>query len=151
MLYIHNGGCRHAYALEPSQVPVLIKYNFISQAFGIVAPALGKISVGLLLVRIMGPNYRWRKWSLYGGLAVYGIFSAILVIITYVQCRPTSALWEKNPEAKCWDPKVFSDIAIAQSCKISRLACLHFSDSKQLVEHSWILCLHFFLLLLQEI
>ncbi|CAG8948675.1 hypothetical protein HYFRA_00001795 [Hymenoscyphus fraxineus] len=115
MLYAKGGGCKHVFALEPSKVPGLLKYNFISQAFGITAPALGKVSVGFLMVRIMGPRDRWQRLLLYCSLAVYGVFSALIVIFTYAQCNPTSALWDGNPEAKCWNRKVFSDIAIAQS------------------------------------
>jgi hypothetical protein len=40
-----------------------------------------------------------------------------MVIITFVQCSPPRALWDKVPGAKCWNPKVVADFTVAQSGK----------------------------------
>ncbi|KAK0515842.1 hypothetical protein JMJ35_001876 [Cladonia borealis] len=106
------GGCRHLFYLSPQQQLQAVKYNWISQPWGIFGFATGKISVALLILRIMGPNTIWRKWILYGCMASVLVINAIGSILTFVQCNPPRALWTPTIHAHCWNPKVQSDYAI---------------------------------------
>ena len=106
------GGCRHLFYLSPQQQSQAVKYNWISQPWGIFGFATAKISVALLILRIMGPNSVWRKWILYGCMASVFIINAIGSILTFVQCNPPRALWTPNIHSHCWDPKIQSDYAI---------------------------------------
>jgi len=114
--YASIGGCRHLFYLTPPEQMLAVEYNWATQPWGIFGFATGKISVALLILRIMGPNSVWRKWMLYLSIVSVFIINALGCILTFVQCSPSYALW--NPQlvatgqATCWDPKVQSDYAI---------------------------------------
>ena len=110
-----HGGARHLYYLDPEEIASVVKYNFISQPFGAVSSALGKTSVALLLLRIIGPNTVWRKWFIFANLAVYLPVTVLCCIFTFVQCSPTRALWEEVPHSKCWKPDISTNVTILQS------------------------------------
>jgi len=81
------------------------------------AQPFGKISVGIFLLKLMGPNCFWRKWFIYVNLGLFTLMACLCVVFTYVQCNPPRALWEKIPDAKCWDPKSQSSFSIATTGK----------------------------------
>ena len=110
-----KGGARHLYYLKPDQIIEVLKYNFLSQPFGAMASMSGKCSVAFLVLRLIGPNTFWRKWCLYVNVGVYTVITVISIIVTFVQCRPSRALWEPVAGAKCWDPKISADITIFQA------------------------------------
>ena len=104
---VRHGGARHLYYLDPAQVEYVTKVNWISQPFNIMSIATGKISVALLLLRLLGPSAIGQKWFLYISSVLTFIFSSLTSIFTFVQCNPARALWEgpvKVPHAKCWNP-----------------------------------------------
>ncbi|KAL9596856.1 MAG: hypothetical protein Q9219_005526 [cf. Caloplaca sp. 3 TL-2023] len=108
------GGSRHFFYLSPSEKANVIKWEWISLPFGVVPSATAKISVALLLLRIIGPGMTWQKWALYFIMASVSIASAISVITIYVQCDPPRSLWQHVPHAKCWAPAIQADIGIFQ-------------------------------------
>lgn len=109
-----NGGGRHLYYLKPAQVEFVTKVTWIENPLGIMALAIAKMSVAFLILRLIGPSTRWRKWSLYLSIGLTFTIGALACILTFAQCNPPRALWEptKVPDAKCWKPKVQSDFAI---------------------------------------
>lgn len=114
------GGLRHLYYLTPDQQMQAVKYNWITQPWCIFGFATGKISVALLLLRIMGTRTKWRKIILYFIMISVFITNSIACIISFAQCNPPKALW--NPQlaaipGTCWEPHVQSDYAIFMSCK----------------------------------
>ena len=132
---VHHGGQRHLYYLNPEQREYVIKVDWISQPFNIVCLATGKVSVALLLLRLLGPSAFWRKWFLYISIVLTLVFGILTAIFTFVQCNPVRTLWEgplKNPHAKCWNPT-------------SQLAFSLFSSSKSnlLSTRVWVLYLTF--------
>ena len=114
---VANGGARHLYYLTPQELHAASKWNWISQPFGTMAIAFGKISVGLLLLNIIGPNTKWRKWTIWINLTFFFIVSILASLFNYVQCNPPRALWDVVPDAKCWDPRIQPDFAIFVSCE----------------------------------
>jgi hypothetical protein len=78
----------------------------MSQPWGIFLFAPGKASIGFFILRIMGPNAKYRKWLLYFLIAMIFIVNSIGCIITLVQCDPPRALWTPGLPAKCWKPTV---------------------------------------------
>lgn len=112
-----NGGARHLYYLKPDQVIYALKNNVLSQPFGAMGTALGKCSVGLLILRIMGPSSFWRKWFIYGNMATLMAVTMSAALTILIQCAPTKALWEIVPGSKCWNPNIALDISLAQSCE----------------------------------
>ena len=113
-----NGGGRHLYYLKPADVQLVTKVTWIENPLGIMALAIAKMSVAFLILRLIGPSTRWRKWSLYLSIVLTFIIGALACILTFAQCNPPRALWEPTevPWAKCWKPSVQSDFAIFTGC-----------------------------------
>lgn len=113
---------RHVYYLSAHghRLSVFLKWHRIIPPFGFMSLLFGKISVSLLLLRIMGPKTVWRKWFLYGNMAIYTAIMVLSSILGFVQCNPPRALWETVPGAKCWKPESQLGWSIFRSCKNSR-------------------------------
>ncbi|KAL9134774.1 MAG: hypothetical protein Q9175_004043 [Cornicularia normoerica] len=109
-----NGGGRHLYYLKPAEIQKVTKITWIENPLGIMALAIAKMSVAFLILRLVGPSTRWRKWSLYLSIVLTFTIGALACILTFAQCNPPRALWEPTevPWAKCWKPSVQSDFAI---------------------------------------
>ena len=85
----------------------VIKVGWILQPFNIMAQATGKMSVALLILRLLGPSALWRKRFLYISIILTPLFAALACIFTFAQCDPVRTLWEglaEVPKAKCWNP-----------------------------------------------
>ena len=103
--YAIKGGCRHIYYLDPTTIPTVLKYNYIAQAIGILSMAIGKLSVGALIIRILGKSAaKWQLRTIYAILITYMLLSIINVILNLAQCSPMAALWDKSIiNAHCWN------------------------------------------------
>ncbi|KAI9674002.1 MAG: hypothetical protein M1822_009579 [Bathelium mastoideum] len=112
---VHYGLGRHIEFVPLDQQAEVLKWNWLVQPFGIMTLPMGKISVSLLLLRLMSPQTNWRKAILWGNMVTYTIFMALAAIFSFVQCDPPQALWEDMPNTKCWNPKVQANWAIAGS------------------------------------
>lgn len=110
-IYAHAGGGRHAFYLSQTTREFALKLNWISQSPGILAIAMGKISVAFLILRIV-PQDRLRRWLLYIGAGTIAILLGCQCIMIYAQCRPPRALWMFNVDGKCWPPEVIADIGM---------------------------------------
>ncbi|KAL8831610.1 MAG: hypothetical protein Q9191_000761 [Dirinaria sp. TL-2023a] len=110
-----KSGCRHLFYLTPQQAMSASRLNWITQPVAIMALALGKVSVALLILRIMGKSF-WRRIFLYFSMISAILFCGLAIIFTFAQCRPVQALW--NPalvqmgKAKCWKPQTQSNFSI---------------------------------------
>lgn len=114
--YASIGGLRHLFDLTADQQSQVIRINWVTQPWVIFGFATGKISVALLILRIIGPNSFWRRWILYFAMVTVFILNSIDCIITFTQCNPPKALWEPQlvaeGKAKCWNPHIQADYAI---------------------------------------
>lgn len=81
------------------------------QAWGLFSYVTGKAAVGYLILRVMGNRFVWQKWTIWAAIILTFLLNSVNIILTFAQCDPPRALWEKNVPAKCWDPKVQSDYA----------------------------------------
>lgn len=102
--------------MNPAQAIKASRVSWITQPVVIYALATGKISVALLIWRIMGRS-KWRKaFLLYGAMVASFAVCTIAIVLTFVQCRPVAALW--NPDlvtkgkATCWPPRRQTDFSI---------------------------------------
>ena len=93
--YALIGGTKHLYYLESQEVTEILKWNYVLQCWGILAFTPAKISVGLLINRIMRPFRGWRFWVLIVSLTLLTVFNVLNSIFTYVQCNPAQALWQR--------------------------------------------------------
>ncbi|CAF9923648.1 hypothetical protein IMSHALPRED_005982 [Imshaugia aleurites] len=109
-----DGAGRHLYYLKPPEIQLVTKITWIENPLGIMALAIAKMSVAFLILRIIGPSTRWRKWSLYLSVGLTFTIGTLACILTFAQCNPPRALWEPTevPWAKCWKPSVQSNFAI---------------------------------------
>lgn len=112
-----NGGTRHeAYIQPPSHRSYVLMLSWVAQPFGIFAVGLGKISVGFLILRILGRTGKRRQYCIWALVVLTFIFTVTNVIFNFVQCSPTSALWDASVRAsghfKCWDSSIESDYSI---------------------------------------
>lgn len=113
-------GFRHLFYLQPQQVPEVAKVNYIMQVLGIFSYVTAKASVGYLILRLLPPKSRWRKWIIWSVIILTFIINSLDCIFTFLQCDPPKALWEINTPAHCWNPKVQSDFAIFVACKTTK-------------------------------
>ncbi|KAG7007208.1 protein csx2 [Physcia stellaris] len=107
-----NGGARHLFYLNSTEVTLILKYAILANPFSIMASAFGKASVAVLMLRILQKSVYWQKWFIYTNLALYMAITVVYIILAFVQC---SALWQKTPGTGCREPHVLSDIALLQS------------------------------------
>jgi len=120
-ILVSYGGARHLYYLSPAELVMVQKFTWIAQGFSIFALATAKISVSLLLLKIIGPATVWRKRILWFNMVFFMLQCIVSVAIIFGQCRPMRALWEPVPGAHCLNPKVQTNFAIAASGMASLL------------------------------
>jgi magnesium-transporting ATPase (P-type) len=120
-VYIENGGARHVYYIVPEKIPAVIRDSLVAQALGVLTPALGKMSVAAVMVRLLGRStsvWKWQLWGLYIIMAIYMVMSILVVVFVFAQCSPTAALWDTTiTNAHCWKKSIYVDYCIAQSCE----------------------------------
>ncbi|ODA76986.1 hypothetical protein RJ55_07503 [Drechmeria coniospora] len=110
-LYAKRGGLMHIQDVAktgPDNIATVLLLNWLSQPFGIIGVAAGKISVSALLLSIIRmTDLKWHRrflWSIPIILtAVIGIACSVL---TFAQCSPAAALWDKRVHGRCMDPHV---------------------------------------------
>ena len=70
-----------------------------------MAATLGKISICLFFIRLLGSARSWRvPLSILIFLMAVVNFSVSLTL--NLQCRPLEKLWEPTVDGACWDPSV---------------------------------------------
>ncbi len=104
-----NGGFRHLAYLSASQATYVLRMNYIGQALAINSNGLGKIAVGLTILRILGTTSEvWRKRIVWFMVVTTAIFGILATFFTFFQCKNPNALWEPQLRAttQCWDAMV---------------------------------------------
>lgn len=97
-----------------------VKLNWIGQAFHIMSTCFGKISIVIFILRIKGHSGP-QAWILYILASCLFVSSVICVVFIFVQCSPSSALWDHSVVGKCWSPKVLQYCGYFTSCMFARL------------------------------
>ncbi|KAJ6439243.1 integral membrane protein [Purpureocillium lavendulum] len=89
---------------------VLAMTRYTCQPFGIIGIAAGKVSVAALLLGIIRlSELRWHRLFLRTVPITLAVLIAIACsTLTFAQCSPAEALWDKRVTGKCIDPKVMS-------------------------------------------
>jgi hypothetical protein len=89
-----------------ANLPIALKLDLISVALGINALFLPKISIALLLVRLLKPK-QWLKFIVISMALIAFMLGVVGVIIEFVQCNPIPGQWDPqryNPT--CWNPNI---------------------------------------------
>ena len=135
---INTGGARHHFYLDSTEMTLILKYSFVANPISVMAPAFGKASVAVLILRILRKSVYWQKWFIYTNLALYMAITVVYVILAYVPC---SALWQKISDSPCWEPHILSDIVLLQSCKSATLLDRDLVDEEYSIRHLHGFCL----------
>lgn len=119
--FVLSGGCRHTIYLVLDKgiggIETVIKLWYVIQPFAIMAIAVGRMSVAVLILRIMGPS-KWRKMFLYFSIISTFVISTVASIIIFAACDPPQALWKPFLKAKCWNENVGNYVAITTSGRL---------------------------------
>ena len=106
---------RHAYYLNVDQKIGAGEYEAISSAFSIMSLCFGKISICMSLLRILqGASWRKLKLTLYVTIIVVSIVNSAVTIMTLVQCRPITKIWNPSIPGSCLNIDVQKDLAYLQ-------------------------------------
>lgn len=94
----------------PDNVADVLFLNWLSQVFGILGVAAGKISVAALLLAIIQlTELRWQRIFLWVvPITLASLIAIACSTLTFAQCTPAKALWDQRVEGKCIDPHVMS-------------------------------------------
>ncbi|KAF2829408.1 hypothetical protein CC86DRAFT_404049 [Ophiobolus disseminans] len=105
-IYSAHGGSRHTYYLTPYEMQLAIKYNYIANVLIVIPLCTGKVSVALLIQRLLPPGANYQRWFLYFVSGSLSIVITFVVVVILCQCRPVESLWDPNIEGPCWDSNV---------------------------------------------
>jgi hypothetical protein len=100
----HMGGFKHLIYIDPSKLMQVGINNYAIQGLGIFAFGSAKLSVGYLILRLLPPAAKWRKWSVFFVIWFTFGFNMVFIFITFFQCSPPRALWNPTVPHTCWDP-----------------------------------------------
>lgn len=112
---VYYGTGRHVYYLNAHQRVMAVKLNWVTQAFHIMSTCFGKISIVILMLRIIG-NSKRQAWFLYSIISALFAISVICVAFIFAQCTPASALWDPAVVGKCWSPVVQQNYGYFTAC-----------------------------------
>ncbi|CAF9923557.1 hypothetical protein IMSHALPRED_005962 [Imshaugia aleurites] len=104
------GTGRHYQTLDSLQKVMAVKLNWISQPFAIFSCGVGKISIALLLLRIM-PKNKIRERFLYILITLLFVINIIGLAFIFGQCSPARELWEPFIKGSCLKPYVQRDVS----------------------------------------
>ncbi|KAI1370105.1 hypothetical protein F4677DRAFT_439255 [Hypoxylon crocopeplum] len=108
---VHYGLGRHMYYIPVEHKSEIVRWNWIVQPLGILTLPIGKISVVLLLERIMGQTTTWRRWFLWVNMALFTASMIVSSILSFAQCNPPRALWSQVRGAVCLEPSIQANFA----------------------------------------
>ena len=99
-----------------------LKYLTIAPNFSILSVAVGKVSIVLLLKRVMGMAAK--RWHLIILLVVAFIsfcLSIASVVVVLGFCTPTARIWDKTVKGTCINPMVQLGVGLSQACELLQL------------------------------
>ena len=96
------GGSRHLVYVPLQNLSEVAKSNFIVQALTIFTFGTSKFSVGYLILRLLPPNSKWRKWFIWVLIVFTCFYNWLECILTFTQCNPTRAQWDPSVAGTCW-------------------------------------------------
>ena len=104
-----HGAYQTGYYLTDSQLELSLLVNTIGEALTPIAAGSMKISIALMLLRLIGRTARWQKWFLWALITSTAIISIITVFVTFFQCGNPQAIWNValKAETTCSDLSVF--------------------------------------------
>ena len=110
-----RGGCRHLYflVLEANGKGYLhiTRMMHFAEPFSFMALAAGRISVALLILRIITTSV-WRRRFLYASIAISLVANVTWSTLWFAKCPPNPGLSPPYQAGICWDTDVMFGITI---------------------------------------
>ena len=92
---MHWGIGRHQDTLTETEIFHARRWVTFVEIFVVIAPALARIAVALLILSIIGSTRTYIRIVLYTIIAIQAIENAMIVIELFAQCsKNVSALWD---------------------------------------------------------
>lgn len=103
---VYYGFGQHASHLSAQRQIEVRKWNFALRIPILIGSGLSKISVSILLLRLLGSAAgRTRKFFLYGINVFICIYTLIDIINDAVSCNPTAKAWDLELPGTCRSPE----------------------------------------------
>ena len=107
------GGFLHLDDIPPQDVSNVLRVLWATQSFGIIGVIPGKCAVAITIVRIRGTaGSRTLRWTLYGLSILFVLVGIPTLLLQFLQCSPSYALWTAGAPAQCLDPSMLANYAI---------------------------------------
>ena len=131
-----KGGCRHLYYVifdyDLDRLVEVLKLYYVVQPLAIMAVAVSRISVALLVLRIVGLS-AWRRRFLWFTIISTLVITVAVCILIFCPCKPVEGLWNPFIQSNCWDPRIVTDLTIFSS---SMLLSKHKDRAVELTIHA---------------
>lgn len=106
---VRYGAGRHLNHIDPTHIPLGLKYNFITQPLYLWGICLVKISIGFFLLRIASTKFYTR---LISGIMIFMLVYTFACFLTIVlQCKNLAALWDTTIPMQCWGQKTLQSLS----------------------------------------
>ncbi|KAI1401650.1 hypothetical protein F4819DRAFT_486339 [Hypoxylon fuscum] len=111
IVQVHYGLGRHIYYITAVHQIEMMKLTWIMQLINSLNLPIGRVSVVLLLERLMGRTTTWRRLFLWVNMTLFTASMIASSILSVAQCSPPRALWSEVPEAVCLDLSIHANFA----------------------------------------
>ena len=92
----------------------VLKLYYIVQPLAFMGIAISRISVALLVLRIVGLSV-WRKRFLWFTVISTLVITIVVCVLIFCACKPVEALWNPFIQSNCWDPVIVTNLTIFSS------------------------------------
>ena len=78
------------------------KLYMILQPISTMAVAVARISVAVLMLRLIGPS-TWRRRFLHFSIISTFLLSSAYSVLIWTKCSPIKKIWDPLVKGRCWD------------------------------------------------
>jgi len=96
---------KHDADIPLPNLPMIMKWNYISTTPAVLVSMMARISANILLTRLFS-NKRMLKWFLWSFTAFQAVCSIVLIAFVWAQVDPVEGLWNPLMPARRWDPRI---------------------------------------------
>ncbi|RYP48698.1 hypothetical protein DL768_005478 [Monosporascus sp. mg162] len=98
-----TGGSRHFFFLTPPEQQYQTMLVLIVLVVGIACTGLGKIAIGLTVLRIVGNTSKWKRWAVWFTIGMTAATSVIGILLFLFRCGDPRAVFvlALAAEARC--------------------------------------------------
>lgn len=89
-----NGGTRHFQYLTVQEQQFNLMMIVVCLTIAIPTSTVGKIAIGITILRIVGNTSRWKKWSVWAMMGLMSVVSVTDMLINLFRCGDPRAQWD---------------------------------------------------------